>query len=154
METLYNKANNTLRMTQGVFQIDSKKLKSDLGLIDTDLKYENGSIILSIRSKLLEENNYKISKQGQKLILILSEKREINRPIHVHHLNRDIFQKTFYERLRSFEITLPREDLHIIKTSIESENYLLKVYLSIMSRKNFFLSSDETYNKSNRRALS
>jgi len=129
METINNKTSNALTLRRGVLQINKRNFINDFNSIHIDYKIKNKYTVLNITSGLIEDNNYQLSIRGKKLVLILSEKKEIERPLHVHNLTRNVIDKTSYERLQSYEIELPKSNYQIIKTNLNTSINSLKIIL-------------------------
>jgi hypothetical protein len=130
MRAVYDKPNYARSIRQHKLNLTSINLEKIDALTKVQYKNKKNSIELFITSAFLEDNNYQVSIRGQILILILSEKKEVERPIHVHNLNRDFINNTCYERLRSYEITLPNADYHVVNTFLNPKKHSLAIILN------------------------
>jgi hypothetical protein len=129
MNLLNKKADNILPSRHGVFQVDSRELKDDNHSIKFELQQENEQIKLYIKSHLIEEDNYEILIKGSRLIVFISEKIEIGKPLYVHHVNRSAFEQNGYEKLDSCEYKLPEGDFTIKRTIWNKDKNRLEISL-------------------------
>jgi spore coat polysaccharide biosynthesis predicted glycosyltransferase SpsG len=86
METLRKKSNTFSLNKESGFQVYTNNIIKNRSQIASNLKYDKRRAILSIKSELLVKDNYHISLVNEKLILLISENREISKPIHIHNL--------------------------------------------------------------------
>ena len=93
MNLLNKKADNLSLSRHGIFQVDSRELKDDNHSIKFELQQEKEQIKLYIKSYLIEEDNYELVLKGSRLIVFISEKIEVGRPLYVHHVNRSSFEQ-------------------------------------------------------------
>lgn len=84
-------------------------------------------ISFKLISPLFEECNFHFSLKGGQVKLLLTEIKEINSPYYVHHLNKNLFKCNSYERLRSFNIELPRGNFYIEKSTFIPELNMIKL---------------------------
>lgn len=84
---------------------------------------------IEITSPILEENNFHLLVNSRNFKIIVSEVKEINRPLFVHHYKKQMFEKDSYECLRTFTLDLPHNNLYIEQSEFDSERHLLKVVL-------------------------
>lgn len=129
MNLLNKKVKNLSSSRHGIFQVDSRELKDDNHSIKFELQQEGEQIKLYIKSDLIEEDNYEIFLEGSRLIVFISEKIEIGRPLYVHHVNRSVFEQNGYEKLDSYEYRLPEGDFTIKRTIWNKDKNRLEISL-------------------------
>ncbi|RLD83688.1 MAG: hypothetical protein DRJ10_03010 [Bacteroidetes bacterium] len=133
MDTIYKKVYNNLPLRSEKYDINSRKFKNELFSIDYFFKHKKERTILNIKSELIEKDNYQISINDKKLILVLSEKKEISRPIYSHHLEKSLLEATTYERLRNIEIPLSERNYYVRNTHVDLNSHILIIVLGRIS---------------------
>lgn len=134
MRTVYDKPNYTRSIRNHKLNHTSSNMPEVDALSKVQYRNKKNSLELHITSDFIEDNNYQVSIREQILILVLSEMKEVVRPIHIHNLNRNFFNNTCYERLRSYEISLPNPGYHIVKTFLNPKKHSLIIILGKRSK--------------------
>ncbi|MDB4581593.1 hypothetical protein N9164_00435 [Draconibacterium sp.] len=129
MEIIYRKADSFSPFRHGTFQLNSQELKNDYHSIHFDLQQDDNQIKLYVNSQLIEDDNYHLHLKGASLILLISEKTEIEKPLYVHHLNRSALEKNQNEQLRSCEYILPGDNYKIKRTIWNKDKNRLEIIL-------------------------
>lgn len=104
-----------------------KKNDTDIKIIDFQKMHKNYLLQLGVSN--ISKDNYRIFIKGFYLTLILSEPKEINRPIRVHNMNWSIYSQRSYELMRNIDIWLPGDNFYLIKHYSVPEEELLKIIL-------------------------
>jgi len=91
--------------------------------------FNSHEMVVEISSPIIEENNYHLLLVHNHLKMIVSEVKEINKPFSVHHLKKQMFEKEFYERLRTFSINLSNKSFYIKESFYNADRHLIKVVL-------------------------
>ncbi|MBI9068426.1 MAG: hypothetical protein JEZ09_14115 [Salinivirgaceae bacterium] len=125
METLIIK-NDELKFNHKSFSVANQNKTIDVYEKIWHKKNSHG-ISFKLVSPLFEDGNFHFSIKGGNLKILLTEIKEINSPYYVHHLNRNLFKRTSYERLRSFNIELPQGDFYIDKSNYIAELNMIKL---------------------------
>ncbi len=116
MELLKRRDSNSLPLMQGVFHVDSKESNKTNQSGRFYIEQNDKQAILYIYQNQIEKDNYRLILKGTRLSLIISEKKQIEKPVYLHHIPNRAFDKTDYERLRSFEYVLPKNSYTINKS--------------------------------------
>lgn len=93
----------------------------------------NKRSILKVESTHLKDDNYRIFLNGQRLSLIISESVEYQKPLHLHNIDRKIFNRQTYEVLRNVVIWLPEVNMVLVKYYLIQNRQILKVILEKIS---------------------
>ena len=92
--------------------------------------FNNNNYVIEINSEILQSDNFHLLINNRHLKLIVSEIKEINRPIYAHHYSKQRFEKRSYECLRTFTIKLPNSsDFFIDQSLFDPERKVLRVML-------------------------
>lgn len=126
---LLKKADDLSPFRHGIFQVESRELMDVNHSVKFELQPDNEHIKLHIKSHLLEEDNFELLLKGSVLILFISEKFEIGKPLYVHHVKRNLFEHNGYERLRSCKYELPNGDYKIERTIWNKNKNRLEISL-------------------------
>lgn len=129
MKGLHNKINNLSPFLHGTFPLDNSELKSDTGSLKFTQEFVNNQLMVKVQSKLIQNDNYYILLKGAKLMLFIAEKKELGKPIYVHHLHKNLFDGGEYEKLRMCEYMLPSDSYSIKRTFWNNEKNELKISL-------------------------
>jgi hypothetical protein len=125
METLIIK-NDELKFNHKSFTVSNQNKTIDVYEKMWHKKNTHG-ISFKLISPLFEDGNFHFSIKAGNLKVLLTEIKEINSPYYVHHLSRNLFKRTTYERLRSFDIKLPRGDFYIESSKFIPEMNMIKL---------------------------
>ena len=126
MKTLEN---NNMKLKQREFNVSNQKISINVVEKFWHKEHAHG-ITLELKSPLFEEGNFHLSIKNNRLKLLLTEVKEINSPITVHHLNKSIFKHTYYERLRAFDIKIPKGQYYIANKYFIPEKNMIKIVLN------------------------
>ena len=107
-----------------------KKKDTSIKVIDFQKIHKN--YLLQLEMPNISDDNYRIFIKGYYLTLILSEQKEINRPVHIHNMKWDIYRQSNYELMRNIDIWLPGDNFYLIKHYTIPEKQLLKILLGKM----------------------
>ena len=107
----------------------NEQLKRDWYSADYFFEYEEDQILLHVTCELLERDNYHLSINGKDLLILLAEKKEISRPIYIHHFGKNIMRATKYERLRSINIPLQAKGFYVRDSHVDQNHHKLIVVL-------------------------
>jgi hypothetical protein len=108
-----------------------KKNDVDISIMDFH-KIHKDHYLLILGIDNISEDNYRLFINGRYLTVILSESRELNRPVYVHHMNWGIFNTRNYEILKNVDIWLPGDNFYLIRHFSVPEDQVLKVFLGEM----------------------
>ena len=108
------------------------KKRNDFNVSITGLSYNyyKNQYKLGIISNLILKDNYTISILEDKLVIVISEIREISKPAHIHNIQWNYPQTRTYERIRSMDIFLPGKNFYLIRHYVIPEKSLLQIVLS------------------------
>lgn len=129
MEILNKKIDNLSPFRHGTFQLNNSEIKNDYHFISCKQQMINNHLFVTIKSNLIKHDNYFLLINGVRLMLFVSEKKEIGTPLYVHHLQRSEFNENDYEKLRSCEYILPEGGYSIRETIWNKEKNELQVSL-------------------------
>ena len=104
-----------------------KKNDNNIKIIDFQRIHNNYLLQLCISN--ISKDNYRIFINGFYLTLILSEAKEIIRPVRVHNMNWSIYNRKSYELLKNIDIWLPGDNFFLIRHYTVPEKELLKIIL-------------------------
>lgn len=115
-------------------QAQSYRVQNNGSTIDVYQYYDDGitthKYVVEIQGQIMEKDNYHLLINHRHLKLIVSEVKEINRPVYVHHYSKQLFEKRSYECLRAFSIKLPfNSNLYIEQNNFDPERKILRVLL-------------------------
>ena len=97
-----------------------------------NFKKSENHYVLQLGVVQLKSDNYRLFLKGSCLTLILSEPHEYSKPVHIHNMNWDVYNRQAYEVLKHTDIWLPDDGYYIIKHFAYPENQLLEVILGNM----------------------
>ena len=103
--------------------------KNDPDIKIKDFQKIHNNYILQLCVANISKDNYRIFINGFYLTLILSEPKEITRPIHVHNMNWSIYSRKSYDLMRNIDIWLPGDNFYLIRHYSVPEEELLKIIL-------------------------
>lgn len=106
---------------------NDKHINGEWYSADYTFRYEEDQIILYVSCRLVERDNYHLSINGKNLLIILAEKKEISRPMYIHHFGKNITRATKYERLRSINIPLPASGFYLKDAYVDQNHHQLIV---------------------------
>lgn len=129
MEVIEKQANKVKQYKPGIITKNVPGPKSSLHEVKFELEETNGEVLLYISSPLLDADNFNLMIKGERLTLIISEKKDIDKPFYIHNLQINAFNQTEYERLKSYEFHLPKNDLLIDKTRWIAKERRIEVQL-------------------------
>ncbi len=112
----------------------SYRIQNNGSVIDVYQYFDYGvskyQYVVEIESPIFEKDNYHLMLSHRNLKLIVSEVKEVRRPIYAHHYAKDIFEKRSYECLRTFTIVLPHNSSLFIEQSLyDPERKQIRVIL-------------------------
>jgi hypothetical protein len=128
METMEKKVqNNTYN---AYVPIIKKRDDFDVNITGMSYNYFKNQYKLGIVSDLIMKDNYTLSLLEDKLVVVVSEIREISKPAHIHNIQWNYPQTRTYERIRSMDIFLPGKNFYLIRHYVIPEKSLLQIVLS------------------------
>ena len=77
----------------------------------------------------INSDNYRIYLKGQYLTLIISEMKEISKPLYIKNVDLDFYYHQGYEVMKSVDIWLPGNNFYLIKHYAVPEEQILKIFL-------------------------
>ena len=77
----------------------------------------------------LVNNNYCVFLKEQYLTLVISEVKEVLKPVYMHNFNWRHTDHVFYEVMKSVEIWLPGDNFYLVKHYFVPDDKLLNIYL-------------------------
>jgi hypothetical protein len=107
-----------------------KKNETKIRVIDFKKVHNNYLLQLAIPN--VSEDNYRLFIKGFYLTLIISEQKEVNRPVHIHNMTWDFYKNSNYELMRNIDIWLPGDNFYLIKHYSVPEDQLLNIFLGKM----------------------
>jgi hypothetical protein len=113
MKLLERRSHKTMPYKKRIIQMEGMELKDITLSSKFELKHQNKYSILYFYSQSISDDNYKIIINSDKLTIILSEKKELVKPIYVHNIKLEMLANTDYEKLRSYRFQLPQNNLQI-----------------------------------------
>jgi hypothetical protein len=102
----------------------------DIKIIDFQKIHKYHVLELDILN--LTEDNYRVFIKGNYLTVIVSEPKEIKRPVRVHNMNWNINSQANYEVMKNVDIWLPGNNFYLIKHYTVPESQLLTIILGRM----------------------
>ncbi len=92
--------------------------------------------ILKIRLIInhLEKDNYRIFLKGKLLTVILSEEKEISKPMYLHNLSVKHLNTIRYDVMKSIEVWLPGDNFFLVTHFFMPEDQFLCIYLNRLSQ--------------------
>ncbi len=125
MKALVKETSDILNEINSPFIINRNDLKIKL------IKFQkiNRYYLLQLNLTNLTSDNYRIFLKGHYLTLIISEPKEVTKPVHIHNMNWNLYSHQGYELMKSIDIWLPGDNFFLIKHYVVSEDQVLKVYL-------------------------
>ena len=109
-----------------------KRNDFDVNIAGFSYNFLKNQYKLSIYSDLILKDNYTISLDDDKLIIIIAEIREYNKPAYIHNFQRNYSQTDTYERIRSMDIYLPGKDFYLVRHYAIPKKSMLYVILSTL----------------------
>ena len=89
----------------------------------------NHKSILKLGVSNLNDNNYRVYINGQRLSLIISEHAEYSKPIYMHNIDRKFYNMENYEVLRNVIIWLPEVNMDLVNYYLMPNSQVLKVIM-------------------------
>lgn len=112
MEVLERKEQRSITGKPGVFNLNSKGEKGDTKQVKFKNQIINGKKAIVIASSLLEKDNFNVIHAGARITLMIMEKKNIERPRYIHNVKLIQPGFSYYERLKSYDYTIP-DDYHV-----------------------------------------
>lgn len=94
-----------------------------------DFQQDKDHYILELGALNLKSDNYRIFLKGHYLTLIVSEIREISKPLHVHNMTWHLYKQQAYEVMKSIDIWLPGNNFYLVRHFVLPEDQTLKIIL-------------------------
>ncbi len=106
--------------------------RNDLNVNITGFSYNyvKNQYKLSIYSDLFFKDNYSVSLIDNRLMVVISEIKEYNKPSYIHNFNWNTANSQTYERIRSMDVILPGNDFYLIRHYVIPDRKMLHVILS------------------------
>lgn len=128
MEVLDKRANKSIPFKSGVFHINSHEKEGDSKHVTFTNTMLNGKKAIVIQSHLLEKDNFRVVHSGARISLIVAEKKSVEKPIYVHNVKIKHLDYSSYERLKSFDYSLPSDYYVHIDTKWNEQKERVEVY--------------------------
>jgi hypothetical protein len=106
--------------------------KNDMAVRLIGFQKMNQYHILQLGMVSLERDNYRIFLNGHYLTLIVSEHKEISRPVQIHNNQWGLLYHQDYEVMKNVDIWLPGDNFYLIKHYLMPGNEILKIFLGEM----------------------
>jgi hypothetical protein len=107
-----------------------KKNDADIKIIDFQKIHNRHVLQLDVLN--LTKDNYRVFIKGNYLTVIVSEPKEINRPVRIHNMNWSINSQANYEVMKNIDIWLPGNNFYLIQHYIVPESQVLTIILGRM----------------------
>jgi hypothetical protein len=128
MKTMAKGSTDILNRINSPFIIN----KSNVEIKLMDFHKVNRYYVLLLNVMNLSDDNYRIFLKGHYLSLIISEPKEVSKPVHIHNMDWNLYNNQSYEILKSVDVWLPGDNFYLIKHYLLSEDQVLKVFLGKM----------------------
>jgi hypothetical protein len=110
------------------FPVVEKNIDHEIKIISFRSNHNNRSI-LKLGVNDLNDDNYRVYLNGQRLSLIISEPVEYSRPVHLHNINWKFYNRQTYEVLRNVIIWLPDINMCLVRHYMIPHSQVLKIIL-------------------------
>ncbi len=117
-----------------VIPVINKRDDFEVNVTGFSYNYLKNTYKLTLYSDLLYNDNYSISMIDNRLVVIISEIKEYNKPSYTHNIKWNYSDTQAYERIRSVDILMPGNDFYLIRHYVIPNKSLLQVILSTNSR--------------------
>jgi len=112
------------------FPVLQKRDDFDVEITGFIYSYFKNRYKLNIYSKLIFKDNYSLSLIDNKLFVVISEIKQLNKPSYLHNYNWKNSDINSYERIRSMDILLPGDDFYLIRHFVVPDKNTLSIILS------------------------
>ncbi len=126
MKTLEKRTNHVENKIYMNSMINKNKIEIKL----ISLQKTNDRFLLQIELNNLRGDNYCILLKGNYLTLIISDKKEISKPVYTRNIDSREFDQPGYEIVKSVDFWLPGDNFYVLKHYFVQADQLLNIYLS------------------------
>jgi hypothetical protein len=110
------------------YPIVEKNSTSEIKIISFRRNHNNKSI-LKLGVSSINDSNYRVYLNGQRLSLIISEHAEYSKPIYMRNIDRKFYNRENYEVLRNVIIWLPEVNMDLVNYYLMPHSQVLKVIM-------------------------
>ncbi len=129
MEVLAKKEHRIILENSGLSKLDKRKRSKNNHLVRFSLYQTEESVLFFISSSLLDGDNFKAMLQGRHFSLLISEANEIEKPFHVHNIDKNALDGEVDEKLKAFNYSLPDDDFRLKQISWNKDRNRVEVQL-------------------------
>ncbi len=130
MKLLEKRSHKTMPYKKRIIQMEGMELKDITSSSKFEFKKQHKHSILYFYSHIISDDNYKLIINKDKLSIILSEKKELLKPVYVHNIRLEMLTNTDYEKLSSYRFKLPQDNLKIKECRFNEFKGRLEVVLA------------------------
>jgi hypothetical protein len=117
-----------INMHRNNYPIVEKKSVNEIKIISFKRSHNNKSILKLVVSNI-NDSNYRVYLNGQRLSLIISEHAEYSKPIYIHNMDKKFYNRENYEVLKNVIIWLPEVNMDLVKYYLMPHSQVLKVIM-------------------------
>jgi len=117
-----------INMQRFSYPIVEKNSASEIKIISFRRNHNNKSI-LKLGVTNINDNNYRVYLNGQRLSLIISEHAEYSKPIYMRNIDHRFYNRENYEVLRNVIIWLPEVNMDLVKYYLMPHSQVLIVIM-------------------------
>jgi hypothetical protein len=103
---------------------------SDLEIKLVNFQKNKNKFLLQVELDIMGNDNYRLLIKGNYLTLIVTEKKEISRPIYIHNINWRLFDNSEYEVMKSVDFLLPGNNFYLVRHFFVPADKILNIYLA------------------------
>lgn len=115
------------------FPVLNKKDDLNIRINSFDYNYYKNEYILELNSGLIQTDNYTLSLVRNRLIISITEHKQIDRPVYVNNYYLSYPKSSTYERIRSVDVYLPGKDFYLIRQYFIPDKSTLSIILSTIN---------------------
>jgi hypothetical protein len=97
----------------------------------------NHLYLLQLELTSINGDSYRIFLSDSYLKLVLSEIRELIKPVYIHNLSQKEFDNVGYEVMKSVELWLPGDNFYLVKHFFIPKTKILNIYLGRSFQRNY-----------------
>lgn len=102
-----------------------------------DFQKKNQLYLLQLELKSIRIDNYRIFLKDRYLTLVVSEIRELEKPVYLHNMSWQEVDSEGYEVMKNIELWLPGDNFYLVKHFFVPASNLLNIYLGRSSEQKY-----------------
>lgn len=107
------------------------QVSNNVELFDFEYNKDRSTFVLTFKSNLFKDNNYRISVESNVLSIQVREQNMVKKPNYFDSYDMLVYNNYTYERIKTVDFVLPGDNFFVVNHYALPDSNTLKVYLNI-----------------------